>query len=250
MSKILVVNEDAKFRSFCYEVLKGGNHEVTTLPLGDEAVSVIQGQTPDLMLIDLRIYCGKDSSIANQAKESKTAVVVVAENVNPALERSASAAGAVAVIEKKISEAGLSEQVKKIVSAHQKRIEIEKGLRKDKVLIVDDEKNIRDFLSVFLNRKGFVTVTAGNGEEAVELVKTEKPAMILLDVNMPGMDGILTLQKIREFDSQVGVVMATGVEDEKVAKAAMDSGAYAYVLKPFDMQYLEMVVLTRMLMSA
>ena len=74
--------------------------------------------------------------------------------------------------------------------------------------------------------------------------------MILLDVTMPGMDGILTLKKIREADPDAGIVMATAVQDEQIAKEAIELGAYAYCVKPFDMQYLEMVVLTRLVISA
>ena len=82
------------------------------------------------------------------------------------------------------------------------------------------------------------------------LVQKERPAMILLDVSMPGMGGIATLRKIREIDSDVGVVMATSIRDEQTAKEASELGAHAYVLKPFDLQYLELVVLTRLVVAA
>lgn len=124
------------------------------------------------------------------------------------------------------------------------------GPIKEKILIVDDEENIRAMLKYFFEGKGYPTITAQNGQEAIALVEKERPSMILLDVMMPGMDGITTLRKIREIDPKVGVVMATGSHDEGIAKEAAALGSYAYVLKPFDIQYLELTVLTRLLMAA
>ena len=89
-------------------------------------------------------------------------------------------------------------------------------------------------------------MTAKDGTEALLLVQKEKPSAILLDIMMPGMDGIVTLKRIREIDPDVSVVMATSIQDERVTREATALGAYGYVLKPFDMQYLEMVVLTRL----
>lgn len=94
-----------------------------------------------------------------------------------------------------------------------------------------------------------MVLEAGNGQDAIEIVKKEKPALMLLDVSMPGMNGIETLRKIREFNTEIGVVMATANEDESTAKEAAELGSYQYVLKPFDMKYLELVVLTRLFMA-
>ena len=71
-----------------------------------------------------------------------------------------------------------------------------------------------------------------------------KPAMVLLDVNMPGMNGLLALKKIKEIDDRIGVIMITGVEDEAIAKQAMKLGALDYILKPIEFEYLEMCLLT------
>ncbi len=119
-----------------------------------------------------------------------------------------------------------------------------------KILVVDDEAGIRNLLKRFFEAKGYQTILAGSGEEALALLEKEKPSLVLLDVSMPGMDGIQALKKIRDIDPNVGVVMITGLNDEHIAKRATEMGAYAYVVKPFDMKYLELVVLTRLLMAA
>ncbi len=123
-------------------------------------------------------------------------------------------------------------------------------LKASKILIVDDESAIRGFLSDFFKRKEYQTLEAKNGQEAVDMTRKEKPSVILMDITMPGMDGVLALRKIREFDQNVGVVMATSIQDEQIAKETAALGAYHYVLKPFDLQYLELVVLTRLTIAS
>ena len=77
-----------------------------------------------------------------------------------------------------------------------------------KILLVDDEKDILEFVSYNLKREGFEVLTARNGEDGIELAKAEKPHLILLDVMMPGMDGIETCNAIRENDELSGVLVA------------------------------------------
>ena len=79
-------------------------------------------------------------------------------------------------------------------------------------------------------------------------MKAEKPAIVLLDVKMPGMDGLVTLKKIKEIDESIGVIMITGVENENIANEAMKSGAYDYIIKPIDLDRLEVCLLTKILL--
>jgi len=120
---------------------------------------------------------------------------------------------------------------------------------KGKILIVDDEESVCIFLAAFFQKRGYETMTGRSGDEVLTLMRKDRPSIILLDIAMPGMDGLQCLKKIREVNKNIGVIMITGLHNEKVAKEAIDLGAYAYVLKPFDMKYLEMVVLTRLAMA-
>jgi len=74
--------------------------------------------------------------------------------------------------------------------------------------------------------------------------------LVLLDIKMPGMDGISTLKRIKEIDKNIGVVMITGFPEAENAKEAMELGAYDYIVKPFDLTYLKLVVLTKLLTSS
>jgi DNA-binding response OmpR family regulator len=103
----------------------------------------------------------------------------------------------------------------------------------DKILVVDDDPDMLEVLRWALSPIGTV-LEASNGREALRLIKSHRPRLILLDVAMPGMDGIEVLKRVRSFDSKVIVVMLTGLTDIEIAKEALDSGARAYITKPFD----------------
>jgi len=114
-----------------------------------------------------------------------------------------------------------------------------------KILTVDDEMGIDSFFYEFFTLRNYQVFNALSGKEAIEIVKKEKPRIILLDINMRGMDGIETLKKIREIDKDVAIIMVTGVKDEDVVKKAKELGADDYITKPLSLEYLEKVVLLK-----
>jgi DNA-binding response OmpR family regulator len=116
---------------------------------------------------------------------------------------------------------------------------LELEMRMARILIVDDEIAIVDVLQTFLEEKGHKVFTAYDGEDAVETAKRERPHMILLDIYLPKMDGIEVLRTVKEFDEAVGVIMITAFREEDVARQALKLGAFDYITKPFDFEYLE-----------
>lgn len=109
---------------------------------------------------------------------------------------------------------------------------------KIKVLMVDDEEQFRSTTSKILNRKGFATTLAGNGKEALEILKKSSQDVVVLDVKMPGMDGHQTLTEIRKIDAKLPVIMLTGHGEADSAKASFKEGAYDYLSKPCDIDLL------------
>jgi len=108
-----------------------------------------------------------------------------------------------------------------------------------RVLIVDDEPDSVDLLREFLAGKGYEVLTASNGEEALQKVKEERPHLILLDIRMPGMNGLEVLRQVREIDKEVGVIMVTAVNEDETGRQALELGAFDYITKPLDLKYLE-----------
>ncbi|MFH0796481.1 MAG: response regulator [Candidatus Omnitrophota bacterium] len=122
-------------------------------------------------------------------------------------------------------------------------------VREKKILIVDDEEGVRQVLREFFKKKGYKILEAKNGDEALQLVSSEKISAVLLDINMPGMDGLTTLEKMLRINPKVGVVMITGDQDDEKVNEAISLGAYGYALKPFDFLYLELVVMSKLIIA-
>ena len=97
-------------------------------------------------------------------------------------------------------------------------------------------------LTKFLHYKGCEAITATTPQEGIEKVKTEMPKVGLLDIRMPGMDGVEALRKIKEIDTNVGVIMITAVKEADVAKECIKLGAFDYITKPLSLDYLEQVL--------
>ncbi|MFA5147406.1 MAG: response regulator [Candidatus Omnitrophota bacterium] len=116
-----------------------------------------------------------------------------------------------------------------------------------KILTVDDEMGIDSFFYEFFTLRGYKVLNASNGKEAVEIVRREHPRIVLLDIQMRGIDGIETLKRIREIDKDAMIIMVTGVKDDEVMAKAKELGADDYITKPLSLQYLENVVLLKFL---
>ena len=106
-----------------------------------------------------------------------------------------------------------------------------------KVLMVDDEEKFRSTTEKVLQRKGFETVLAANGEEAIDKLD-QHPDVVILDVKMPGMDGHQTLEEIKKHSPLVPVIMLTGHGGLPSAKEALGKGAFDYLSKPCDINIL------------
>jgi DNA-binding response OmpR family regulator len=101
------------------------------------------------------------------------------------------------------------------------------------ILVVDDEARYLHLLKVNLEAAGYLVSTAGNGEEALELVSSHLPDMIILDVMMPRLDGFTTCERIRQFSS-VPIIMLTAKGEEQDRVKGLNVGADDYVVKPFS----------------
>ena len=106
--------------------------------------------------------------------------------------------------------------------------------KKPHILLVDDEQDITSNLSAYLNRSGFETSTAGDGEEALRQVELRSPDLIVLDVLMPKVDGREVLRQLRQADDWTPVILLTQVGEASERAMALEEGADDYLNKPFD----------------
>jgi DNA-binding response OmpR family regulator len=117
-----------------------------------------------------------------------------------------------------------------------------RGTMADKILVVDDEKEIRDLLDNFLKGQGYEVILASDGDEAIKLAETKNPQAIILDIKMPGPDGLEVCMRLKKKEKTklIPVIILTGYEDNKME--ALDVGADDFVNKPFDMAELSIRV--------
>ena len=108
--------------------------------------------------------------------------------------------------------------------------------RKRKVLLVDDEIDFLEMLRMRLDASGYDVLTATNGEDALEKIRKEKPDAVLLDVLMPGLDGLTVLKKIRKEDKNLPVYIITAFSNEERFKVANKLGASGFIVKTDDLK--------------
>jgi len=111
--------------------------------------------------------------------------------------------------------------------------------QKTRVLIVDDDLSMIRYLTSYLGRRGFEVTTANSGEEAIRVFRACDPALALLDIGLPGMTGIETLERLKQIKPEVAVIMLSGQENPELIFKASRLGADDYVAKPFDPKELD-----------
>jgi len=112
------------------------------------------------------------------------------------------------------------------------------GVEDIRVLLVDDENEFRETLAKRMRKRGMAIRGAGSGEEALACLEREDVDVVVLDVKMPGMDGIEVLRRIKKLRPLVEVIMLTGHASVEVAIQGMEIGAFDYLMKPMDIDEL------------
>ena len=254
MPRILVVDDEVRVRELLRKAFEKSGFETVTVPDAEQALARVFAEPFDLVLLDLRLAgeSGLDILKRIRAGRGSLPVVIYSGAVTPAIETETRQAGATEVISKATEIPQLIPQLSKIIKARDAVLP-RKGAAPvpgTTVLVVDDEQGIRDMLARFFKAKGYEVLEAENGERALELAAAHKCAVALLDMRMPGLDGLQTLERLKELSPSTGVVMVTGEGDDDRVRGALERGAYGYVLKPFDFLYLELVVASKIAIAS
>jgi two-component system, NtrC family, response regulator AtoC len=110
------------------------------------------------------------------------------------------------------------------------------------ILIVDDDEVMQETLSDVLKKRGYEIFSVGSGNGALSIIKKNVIDLILLDMRLPDIDGLEVLKKIKEFDTEILVIMMTAYSDVQTAVSSMKSGAYDYINKPFELEELKLLI--------
>ncbi len=120
-------------------------------------------------------------------------------------------------------------------------------MAKKKILLIDDEEDACTVLKLVIETTTqYEALVATSGEAGLELIKTHKPDLVLLDIMMPGMDGIATLKRIKDTAPDLPVAMVTAVHKEEESRKCFDLGAYEYITKPVDFEQLKTAMLVKL----
>jgi two-component system response regulator PilR (NtrC family) len=112
----------------------------------------------------------------------------------------------------------------------------------ERLLVVDDEQSMREWLTIALSQDGFEVETAGTGEDALKVLERTPVHLALVDLRMPGLDGLETLRRVKQLDEAVSVVIMTAYATAETAVQALKEGAYDYIIKPFKVDELRHLV--------
>ncbi|MFH1618790.1 MAG: response regulator, partial [bacterium] len=228
-------------------------HEVITASDGGNGLLLFKYRKPDLVILDRELPVFSGSKVLKKIREISrdVPVLVLTGFDNPEDADRYRQLGASAFISKGSGMVSLLEELKKLMptnleTGHAADRPTQTAPERSKILVVDDEESVRRVLVRFLGGKGYEVIEARDGEEAVGIMNKEKPDLVLLDINMPKKNGVQTLKEIRAGWPETGVIMLTGNEELELAHECMKAGAADYISKPFNFEYLETSIMTKL----
>src|SRR3989338_648269 len=113
---------------------------------------------------------------------------------------------------------------------------------KRKILVVDDEESLREFLEIMLKREGYEITTAADGDKAIKLMKKQSFDLVLTDLQMPKVHGMEVLAQAKDMDPEIVVIVITAFGSTESAVEAMKLGAYDYITKPFKIDEIKLII--------
>jgi DNA-binding response OmpR family regulator len=244
MSAILLVHPDARTREAVSSILEKSGHKVFSVHDGPGALQAFRRERPEIVILNQTLpgmacyqVFAEIRGIDFKAKVLIFTVLGSGEKRGPGPAFGIRAFGPGEVL-------GIIEEIQN--GAGSGRIRGERFT--PRVLVVDDDPGVRNTLNRYLTERGYEVAAAPDGAEALPLLKRLRPHLVLLDIDMPVMNGVETLQRIRELDSQAAVMMMSGHSTVEMMERCRDYGAYDYLVKPFDFEYMEFSVYSKLVL--
>ena len=255
MARVLIVDDDTAVRERVYDALTPKGHEVLAASSGPQLFELLKTQRADIILLDVSMPRTPGPELAKKLRTLDDAVPIVMLRV--------AADPALTVDDKesiKCQDALLKEPadaflgaVEQILATLGPKAAKSGGLKaagvRATVLTIDDDPAARSMVKLIFEGQGFRVIQAASGEEGLKTLETEKPHAVLLDLTMPGMDGLMTLKKIKAKHPKLPVIMVSARGEQETVREALRAGAYDYVTKPFSLDYLESTVMTKLLLG-
>jgi CheY-like chemotaxis protein len=258
---VLIVDDEAELRAVFVEFLRARGVDVNEAANGLEALLQIKRTRPRVVVLDITMprLGGLDALKRIRAFDPSITVIIVSGGVDDELERKALALGARSVLVKPIALADLW----RALGAPATNAPIERpepspwnapasnpaAASAARVLVIDDDPAVGEVLGEFLRTNGYSTRLAVDGVGGLAAVLEDPPDVVLLDIEMPGLNGVAALNAIRAMTSDPKVIMVSGTVDETLARRALAEGAFDYVTKPIDFARLTQSLEAAVMMS-
>ncbi len=239
--KVLIVDDDRLIREQLQRELRRQFFEVTLASTAKEALEAFGKEAVDVILLDVRLPDSDGLEVLKQIKKSRPGceVIVVTGHGTQEIAVQALRSGAIDYIEKPIEIAELMAALGRAIEKLAQREELE---YRNTVLVADDEKDVARRLCEILEKEGYATFAAFSGEEALDVISKNKIDVVIADVQMPKMDGLEVLKRVKGAFPDIEVIMVTGHGDQEVAVASLRKGAIDYLPKPVDLEELLLAV--------
>jgi len=255
MARILVVDDDQVVCDLLSMALSPHGHEVLTATNGHDALALFQRHRPSVTLLDLSMPEMDGMTVLRQirALNPRAAVMVLTGRGTPELENQARELGVTDFLKKGLSlDAVVGAMERSLPMPHPASTASATGLPMPgapaesregaTLLVVDDEAMIRSMLTRFFTLRGYRVRAAQGGAEALAMVAQQQPDLVILDMYMPGMNGLEVLREMRARHYAGGVVALTASQDEKLLRQVLDLGSVDVIGKPVNLERLELVV--------
>ncbi len=261
MATILLANGDLKFSRILADVLARYRHDVVIARTGEEALQSFQTESPALVLLDLTLLglSGLEVLASIRAQAPRCPVLLITGDIGVDQENRAREMGVIDVLRKRLKMDVIMHAVNRVLQdagrpAKAEPVSVPSGdagkTKPATILLVDDEPEICEMVGEFLERRGYLVQAATNGEDALKLVRKNPPDLVLLDIYMPGLNGVEVLRRLQTSHPAVGVIMLTASQEEPLLKTALALGAFDVLPKPVDLDQVEMAVMVKLMLSA
>ena len=252
--RILIVDDDTAVRERVYDALTPKGHQVLAASSGPQLFELLKTQRADLILLDLSMPKTPGTELAKKLRTLDDAVPIVllrgAQDAEPTTDDQECIRYR-EVLAKEPPEAFVAavERTAEQLGSPAKAAGLKGTGVRATIMTVDDDEAARRMAKIIFERQGLRVIQAASGEEALAMLEQEQPHVVLLDLTMPGMDGLMTLKKIKAKHPQLPVIMVSARGEQETVREALRTGAYDYVTKPFSLDYLESTVLTKLLIG-
>lgn len=247
MPKILLIDDEGIVRDALKAVLTHAAYEVRTARSGPEGIGLLRNDPPDLIILDRNLPEMSGSRVLSEIRKShpEVRVMILSGWADAEGQENYHRLGVETILSKDVG-------IEILLEAVARELQKTPGLRRElacavsgvpsprRILIADDDPGARAVLVRFLAAKGYRVLAASDGRQALEEAPRFRPHLILLDINMPVLNGLQTLRRLRELNHPMGIFMISGGDNVEIARQCLEEGASDFIAKPFNLEYLEL----------